>query len=85
MAVENSSRGPELLKAALAAREWSQGQLERELEALLGEKVGDGIVSKWTKGKRVPGLEYALAMERLLGVPAASWVPSLDTADSTAA
>lgn len=66
MTVERAN-GPEMLKAKLAERAWSQGDLERELGS------ADGLVSKWCRGIRTPGLEYALALERLLGIPAISW------------
>ena len=67
------TRGPKLLERALARKGWSQGDLERELGA------GDAVVSKWINGVRTPGLEYALKIERLLGVPAESWVEGART------
>lgn len=74
--------GPEQLKRALAAREWSQGDLERAIAKHLGRvEIGDGLVSKWMNSKRVPGLEYALAIETLLGVPARAWLESDRTSD----
>lgn len=78
---EPNSRGPKLLRDALAARDWSGLHLEEELRKLLGVVVAQGISSKWTTGKRVPGLAYALGIERLLNVPATVWVPALDNVD----
>jgi len=72
----DQTRGPKMLKRALARKGWSQGDLERELGA------GDAVVSKWVNGVRTPGLEYALAIERLLGVPASAWVESARTGTS---
>lgn len=43
------------------------GRLERELGC------GDSLVSKWCRGARFPGRDFALALERILGVPASSW------------
>jgi transcriptional regulator with XRE-family HTH domain len=51
----------------------SQGELERRIGA------PDGIASKWLKLKQRPGLGFALAMERILGVPAKSWLDPDDT------
>lgn len=63
------SRDPKKkLVDALRVRGWSQGELERRLG------VADGLVSKWTRGVRRPGLDYAFAIERLLGIPAALWI-----------
>lgn len=63
-----SMDGPKLLVEALQAKGLSQGDLER----IIG--CGDSLVSKWVNGRRTPGLEYALKLESVLGVPAASWV-----------
>lgn len=60
--------GPDLFRAALKERGISQNQAER----LIG--VAGGTASRWTSGDRIPSLEHALAIERELGVPVASWV-----------
>ena len=60
--------GPDLLRAALGARSMSLADLQRKLGC------SSGLISRWLAGTRTPGLEYALAMELLFGVPASSWV-----------
>lgn len=68
----------ELLAEALAREGWSQGELERRLDA------ADGSVSRWVNGKRGPGLKHALEIERMLGVPASAWTKSGADAPSDA-
>jgi transcriptional regulator with XRE-family HTH domain len=72
--------GPDLLKEALREKGWSQLDLKREIEKKLGEPVADGLVSRWCRGVRVPGLTYAVAIEDLTAVPARAWsnVPTPD-------
>jgi transcriptional regulator with XRE-family HTH domain len=64
--------GQRLLAEAIAANGWTQGELARRL------KAPRGIVCRWLKGERTPGLGYALALQRETGVPVESWlVPSV--------
>jgi len=62
------SSGAQQLAAALERAEWSQQQLEQRLG------VTRGLVSRWLSGERRPGLEHALELERLLKIPAKTWL-----------
>jgi len=56
------------LKAELARRDWSQNELARKLG------TDSAVVSRWMTGQRTPELKLAVAIERLLGIPAAAWI-----------
>ena len=47
----------------MAEREWSQNELARQLE------TDSAVVSRWFTGKQRPGLELALKIQTLLGIP----------------
>lgn len=71
--------GP-MLAAAREARGWSQSHL-----ALLVGATG-GAVSHWETGRYLPKPRHALAVERVLGVPAAVAHPDVwPASDETAA
>jgi transcriptional regulator with XRE-family HTH domain len=65
---EPPCRGSRLLAKALQRRGLTQGAAER----LCG--LGDGTVCRYLAGTRRPDLAAALAIERELAVPVASWV-----------
>ena len=68
------SRGSALLVEALKAKALSFNAFERELNC------SSGLVSLYASGQRTPGLANALAIEKLLGIPASAWVESSDGA-----
>lgn len=65
------NEGARLLWKALAAREWSQGELQKRLTAtrpLDGSKprpLATGIVSRWLYGDRKPDIEHLVQIEKL--------------------
>lgn len=59
--------GRKLLREALAARQWSQGELERQLD------LSDSAVGRWVRGERRPGVNAALQLQRVLGIPVEAW------------
>lgn len=68
MSGKPKARGHELLRRALDEREMSQAALERAVDA------SKGLATRWLAGDRVPDLKFAVAIERLLGVPVCAWV-----------
>jgi transcriptional regulator with XRE-family HTH domain len=58
----------EQVKAELDRRGWTQNEFARQVGA------DSGIVSRWMTGRNLPGLEMALKIESLLGIPARAWV-----------
>lgn len=61
------TEGQRLLALAMAERNWTQA----DLESLLG--VHSGAACRWLTGKRVPGLVWALKLEKAVGIDPASW------------
>ncbi len=61
-------RGASAVLQELSKRGWSQSDLARELE------TETGSVSRWMTGSRVPSLEMAVRMKKLLGVPVEFWI-----------
>ena len=62
------SEGSRQLWLALDEKRWSQ----EELAAKLGTKSGH--TSPWLYGTRRPGLEWALRIEKVLGIEASAWL-----------
>jgi transcriptional regulator with XRE-family HTH domain len=62
-----SHSGPAELRKALAERQMGQGALERAVG------VSKGTATHWLSGAKRPDLDSAVAIERLLGVPARVW------------
>jgi transcriptional regulator with XRE-family HTH domain len=61
------------VREALEQRGWTQNELARQLG------TNSAVVSRWlSEGPRNPGLEMALKIEALLGVPAGLWVESTE-------
>lgn len=56
----------------LAVRLEETGLNQSELSARLG--VFDSAVSRWISNKRRPSLRMAIAIEKMLGIPAESWL-----------
>lgn len=72
------SRGAQLLAAALQERGWSQTKLKREMAT-------DHAISHWLYGERRPGLEAAIHLRDLLGIPVDAWVePAAETSEAAA-
>lgn len=61
------SRGAQLLAEVLQETGKTQGQLAREVG------VDSGLVNRWVHGSRTPDRTRAVAVERILGIPVASW------------
>lgn len=61
-------RGRELLAAALERTGVKKFRLEQEMD------VGGGLVSRWLKGERTPGLAEAKYLERRFGIPVEEWL-----------
>lgn len=55
------------VEARLEKLEWNHADLAREMEAR-GMHVADGLVSRWLSGKRMPGRERAIMLDRVLGI-----------------
>lgn len=68
MASRPGNRGISAVLEELRRRGWSQGDLARELN------TGTGTVSRWLTGSRLPDLDMAVRIERLLGVAPSLWV-----------
>lgn len=64
---DHVSRGVERLWAALRRKKWTQGELARELGC------HSGLVNKWMHAIQRPSLPFALRLEEVLAIPAASW------------
>lgn len=67
MATRNPSEGSDRLARELKKRGWKQEDLKRALG------LSRGQVSRWLSGARVPEIAAAVRMEKLLGIPVASW------------
>lgn len=61
--------GPALLAAAMEREGLRNADLERDLGI-----EGNGLVTRWLKGQRRPGLDLAVKIERRLGIPVESWL-----------
>lgn len=72
----DSHSGPALLAAALEREGIRCADLERDLG--IG---GNGLVTRWLKKQRRPGLELAIKLERRLGIPVESWVDDIDSSE----
>lgn len=64
---ERTTEGAKALWAWLQSKAWSQAELAREMG------ITSGLVNKWLHGDRVPGLDYAHALERLTGIATERW------------
>jgi transcriptional regulator with XRE-family HTH domain len=58
------------LQAALQARGWTQNEFARQLGTT------SAVVSRWFTRSRKPGLDMALRIEAMFGIPASRWVDS---------
>lgn len=56
-----------LLLRGLEKRGWTQADLHREMESR-GDKVPDGLVNHWIKGRRPLSLRRGLLVAELLGI-----------------
>lgn len=72
------NRGAQLLRAELDRRGWSQTKLKSELGT-------DQSISYWLHGDRRPGLEGAIKLRDLLGIPVDAWVQPAQGAAEAAA
>lgn len=61
--------GVPLLKAAMAREGLSNADLERAVDA-----EGSGLITRWLKGDRRPGLQHAVKLRDLLAIPVDSWL-----------
>ena len=62
------SEGARLLRQTLIERKLTQLETER----LLG--IPRGMLNKWLHCKQAPGIEFAVRIEQMLGIPVESWV-----------
>lgn len=60
------SRGSRALAEAMQLR-GARAALTREL------RCGNGLIGKWCAGERTPTVRFALAIERVQGIPVAWW------------
>ena len=60
-------------------RDWikRRGFQQQEAAEYLGRGFDASVISAILAGRRSPGLENALTLERLTGIPVEAWVPSL--------
>lgn len=72
--------GPALLAAALEREGIRCADLERDLGI-----PGNGLVTRWLKKQRRPGLELAIKLERRLGIPVESWIDVIEDVEAGAA
>lgn len=71
--------GPEQLKDWMRRRGFTQADMARYFE------WDQSFVSVLLSGRRSPGLETAVTIERLAGIPVEAWLPSsVDTTESAA-
>jgi plasmid maintenance system antidote protein VapI len=73
------------MPGAAQLTDWMQrrGFKQREAAEYLGKGFDETVVSALVNGRRFPGLENALTLERLTGIPAEAWVASfVDKAES---
>lgn len=61
-------RGPEALREAMKAREWTQVSVAEKL------KVSKTTVSRWLSGQRSPARTHMAALRELLEIPIDVWV-----------
>lgn len=65
--------GPEQLKEWIERRQLTQRQAAEELEF---GPTGEVALSYYLSGKRLPGRDRALSIQRIAGIPAESWTLS---------
>jgi transcriptional regulator with XRE-family HTH domain len=63
----NFSEGARLLWLKMQRKGWSQTDLAGKLE------TSSGVVCRWLYGDRRPTLEFALVIQRVLGIAAGLW------------
>jgi len=61
--------GPDLLAKAIEKEGITLADLERDLGI-----EGNGLITRWLKKQRRPGLDLAVKLERRLGIPVESWI-----------
>lgn len=66
--IVKSVQGPDALRSALRAKDWTQLKLAKELQ------VSRATVSRWLSGERVPDRAHMAALRGLLEISPESWV-----------
>lgn len=63
------------LRGALAMRRWRLESLERITQATMGVKIGVDLprYNAYENGRARPGLDHAVAIQALTGVPVEAW------------
>ena len=62
------SEGSRLLRQVIEGRRWSMNEAARQVDATTG------MLAQWLFGDRRPGLEWAIKLRDLLGIPVDAWV-----------
>lgn len=65
---DSPKRGPDELRVALGARQWTQHKIAAELG------VSKATVSRWLSGDRVPDRVHMAALRKLLDISPDAWV-----------
>jgi transcriptional regulator with XRE-family HTH domain len=61
------NRGAIALQRVMKKRKMSQADVRRAID------VSPGVVTRWLRGIRKPGIRIALTIESVFGIPVRSW------------
>ncbi len=81
-------------RASEAVRQWlgqrteddprSQEILAAQISQIVGRQIAQGTISYLTRGKSSPRTDIVVALEQLLGIPAAWWLERIESAAPSA-